>query len=89
MKIDKRFLTLKIILAVLFVILIIVDLTMGLNTFLTSSIQELILSSVIGILAVESYQDKTWWFFAFFTVATIFGLLQSIQNMFNFYVSSH
>lgn len=89
MKIDSRFLVLKIILAILFVILIIVDLTMGLNTFLTSSIHELILSAIIGILAVESYQDKTWWFFSFFTVATIFGLLQSIQNMFNFYVSSH
>lgn len=89
MKIDKRFLTFKIILTILFVTLIIVGFTMKLNPFLTSSIQELIISGVIGLVAVESYQDKKWWLFTFATGATILSILLSIQSIYRFYILSH
>lgn len=89
MKIDKRFLTFKIILTILFVILIIVDLTTNLNPFLTSAILEFIISGVIVLVAFESYQDKKWWLFTFATGTTVLSLLLCLQNIFRFYVSSH
>lgn len=89
MKIDNRFLTFKIILTILFVIFIIVNLTMKLNPFITGAIQQLLISGIIGLVAVESYQDKKWWWFTFATGVTVLSILLSIQSIYRFYILSH
>ena len=89
MKIDKRFLTFKIILSILVVILFISELIINLNPYISSSLLELILSGVIGLVAVESYQDRKWWLFTFATGVTVLSILLCLQSIYRFYILSH
>ena len=89
MKINKRFWKLRIAVIIAVFALLIADNTMQLNQQIVGLVQGVILPLIIAPLAIESYQDKKWWLFAFSTVLTVITILTLAQNIYRFYMLSH